>query len=73
MSLQWSSEFALLLEYLEAKPKTQNYVIRYLLNNSLDLHPVTINQQKKELFGLHNMVTEREAQGKAKIVLLLRL
>jgi hypothetical protein len=36
--------------------KTQNYVIRYLLN-SLDLHPVSTS--RKQLFGLHNMVTER--------------
>jgi hypothetical protein len=36
--------------------KTQNYVIRYL-RNSLDLQHVSTS--RKELFGLHNMVTER--------------
>jgi hypothetical protein len=36
--------------------KTQNYVIRHLRDN-LDLHPVSTS--RKELFGIHNMVTER--------------
>ncbi len=36
--------------------KTQNYVIRYL-RNSLDLQHVSTS--RKELFGFHNMVTER--------------
>ncbi len=82
MSLQWRSEFPLLLECLQENPNPkicEQHVVPSSISlyklwgiligyllSNPDLHPISTS--RKELFGLHDMVIERGPR-KATIVL----